>query len=65
MNSNLNISDENLHQSRFSTSNVKQGQIARAIRLIGKGIISREAFQDSDGKKSHENFLATENISCK
>ena len=57
MNSNLNVSDENLHCSLFSTSEVKQGQIARTIRHNSKGIISRDAFRDSDGKYNHENFI--------
>ena len=54
MNSNSNVSDENL---LFSTSDVKQIQSAWKIRHNSKGIISREAFQDSDGKYSHENFI--------
>ena len=56
MNSNLNVSDENLHSSLFSASEVKQIQIARTIRHNSRGIISLEAFRDSDGKYSHENF---------
>ena len=57
MNSNLNVSDENLHRSLFPISDVKQSQIARTIRHNSKSIISREAFRDSDGKNSHENLL--------
>ena len=57
MNNNLNVSDENLHRSIFSISDVKQSQIARTIRHNSKGIISREAFRDSDGKYSHETFI--------
>ena len=57
MNYNLNVSDENLHRSLFSISDVKQSQIARTIRHNSKEIISREAFRDSDGKYSHENFI--------
>ena len=53
----LNVSDENLHCSLFSISDVKQSQISRTIRHHSKGIISREAFRDSDGKYSHENFI--------
>ena len=54
MNGNLNLSEENLHRSLFSTSDVKQCQIARTIRHYSKGSISREAFRDSDEKYSHE-----------
>ena len=50
MHINSNVSDENLHRSLFSISDVKQSQIARTIRLDSKEIISREAFGDSDGK---------------
>ena len=57
MNNNLNVSDENLHRSLFSISDVKQSQIARTNRHNSKGIISREAFRDSDEKYSHENFI--------
>ena len=57
MNNNLNVSDENQHRSLFSISDVKQSQIARTIRHNSKGIISREAFRDSEGKYSHENFF--------
>ena len=57
MNSNLNVSDKKLHRSLFSTSDVKQSQIARKTCHISKRIISREAFRDSDGKNSHENFI--------
>ena len=57
MNNNLNVSDENLHRSLFSISDVKQSQIPRTIRHNSKRIISREAFRDSDGKYSHENFI--------
>ena len=57
MNNNLNVSDENLHRSFFSISDLKQSQIAPTIRHNSKGNISREAFQDSDGKYSHENFF--------
>ena len=57
MNSNLNVSDENLFRSLFSTSEVKQSQIARTIPHNSKRIISREAFQDSNGKHSHKNFF--------
>ena len=44
MNSNLNVSNENLHRSLFSTSDVKHSQNVRAIRHTSKRIISREAF---------------------
>ena len=57
MNSNLNVSDENLHRSLFSISDVKQSQIGRTIRYNSERIFSREAFQDSDGKYSQENFI--------
>ena len=57
MNNNLNVSDENLHRSLFSISDVKQSQIIRTIRHNSKRIISREAFRDSVGKYSHENFI--------
>ena len=57
MNNKLNVSDENLHGSLFSISDVKQSQISRTICHNSKGIISREAFRDSDGKYSHENFI--------
>ena len=57
MNNNLNVSDENLHRSLFSTSDKKQSQIARTIRHNSKGIFSRKAFQDSDEKYTHENFI--------
>ena len=57
MNNNLNVSDENLHRSLFSISDGKQSQIARTFRHNSKKIISREAFRDSDGKFSHENFI--------
>ena len=57
MSNNLNVSDENLHRSLFSISDVKQSQIAGTIRHNRKGIISREAFRDSDEKHSHENFI--------
>ena len=57
MNSNLNVSNECLHRSFFSTSDVKQRQIAQTICHNSKGKIRREAFQDSDGKYSHENFI--------
>ena len=63
INTNLKVSDENLHSSLFSTSDIKQIQIARTIRHKSKGIISREALQDSDGKYSHENFISTGNFS--
>ena len=56
MNNNLNVSDENLHRSLFSISDVTQSQIARTIRHNSNRIISREAFRYSDGKCSHENF---------
>ena len=39
-----------MHRSLFSISEVKQSQIARIIRHNSQGIISREAFRDSDGK---------------
>ena len=54
---NLNVSDENLHRSLFSISDVKQSQTARTIRHNSKGIISREAFRESDGNYSQENFI--------
>ena len=57
INSNLNISDENLYRRLLSTSDVKHSQIARTIRHNSKGITSRDAFQDSDGKYSHANFI--------
>ena len=57
MNSNLNVIDESLHRSFFSTSDVKQSQIAQKIRTNSKGKISREAFQGSDGKYSHKKFF--------
>ena len=57
MNSNSNVSDENLHLSFFSISHVKQSQIARTICHNSNNIISWEAFRDSDGKYSHENFV--------
>ena len=57
MNNNLKVSDENLHRSLFSISDVKQSQIAQTIRHNSKGIISRELFRDWDGKYSHENFI--------
>ena len=53
INNNLNVCDENLHRSLFSIPDVKQSQIARTIRHNSKRIISREAFQYSDGKYSH------------
>ena len=60
MNNNLNVSDENLHRSFFFISDVKQSQIARTFCHNSKGIISREAFRDSDGNYSHENlFIGT------
>ena len=57
MNSNLNVSNENLDRRLFSTSDIKQSQIARTIRHNSKGIISQEAFRDSDGKNSHEDII--------
>ena len=48
MNNNLNVSDENLHRSLFSISDLKQSQIAQTIRHNSKRIINREAFRDSD-----------------
>ena len=57
MNSNLKVSNENLDRRPFSTSDIKQSQIARAICHNNKGIISREASRDSDGKYNHENFI--------
>ena len=57
MNNNLSVSNENLHCSLFSISDVKQSQIAKAFCHNSKGIISRETFRDSDGKYSHENFI--------
>ena len=36
MNNNLNVSDENLHRSLFSISEVKQSQIAQTIRHNSK-----------------------------
>ena len=50
MNSNLNVSDESLHRSFFSISDVKQSQIDRTIRHNSRGFINRETFRDSDGK---------------
>ena len=57
MKNNLNVSDENLHCSLFSISDVKQSQISRTVRIHNKGIISREAFRDKDGKYSHEDII--------
>ena len=57
MNNDLNSSDQNLHRSLFSTSNLKKSQIIRTIGHNSKGIISREAFRDSDGKYNHDNFV--------
>ena len=57
MNSNLNVSNENLHRSLFSKSDVKRSQIALTIRHNSKRIISREALRDSDEKCSQENFI--------
>ena len=57
LNSNLNVIDENLYRNLFSTSDVKQSQIAQIIRRNSKGIISREAFQDPYGKYSHEIYI--------
>ena len=57
INGNLNLSEENLHRSLFSTSDVKQCQIARTVRHNSKGNISREAFRDSEEKYSHEIFF--------
>ena len=57
MNSNLNVSNKNLHRSFFSISDVKQSKIAQTVRHNSNGIISREAFRDSEGKYSHENFI--------
>ena len=57
INSNLNVGDENLYHRLFSTSDVKHSQIARTIRHNSKGIISRDAFRDSDGKNSHANLI--------
>ena len=57
MNSNSNVSAQNLHRRFFFTSDIKQKQIARTIRHNSKGIISQEAIRDSDGKYSHENFI--------
>ena len=50
MKSNLIVSDENLHRSFFSTSDVKQSQIAWTIRHNSQGTISSEAFQDFSNK---------------
>ena len=55
--SNWNVNDEKLHCSPFSTSDAEQSQIARTIRHNSIGIISREAFQNSDGKYSYESFI--------
>ena len=57
MNSNLNVSDENLNRCLFSTSDVKQSQTARTFRHNSKGIISLEAFQDPTGKYRHKKFF--------
>ena len=57
MNSNLNVSDENLQRSFFSISDVKQSQISGTILHNSKRIIHREAFRDSDGKYSIENYI--------
>ena len=51
MKRNLNVSDENLHHS-FFTSGVKHSEISRTIRQKRKGIISRKAFRDLDWKYS-------------
>ena len=56
MNNDLNSSDQNLHRSLFSTSDLKKSQIARTIRHNSKEIINREAFRDSDGKYNHDNI---------
>ena len=56
-NSNFNVSDENLHHSLFSTSDVKQSQIAQTIRHSSERTISRAAFRVSDGKYSHESSI--------
>ena len=57
MNSNLNVSDESLQRSLFSISDAKQSQIYGTIRHNSKRIIHREAFRDSDGKYSQENYF--------
>ena len=57
MNNDLNSSDQNLHRRFFSTSDLKKSQITRTIRHNSEGIISREAFRDSDGKYNHDNFV--------
>ena len=57
MNNDLNSSDQNLHRSFFSTSDLKKSQIARTICQNSKGIISREAYRDSDRKYNHDNFV--------
>ena len=54
---NSNVSDENLHRSIFSTSDKKQSQIAWKICHNSKRIISRDNFQDLDGKYCHETFI--------
>ena len=55
MNNDLNSSD--LHRSLFSTSYLKNSQIDPTIRYNSTGIISREAFRDSNGKYNHDNFV--------
>ena len=60
MNKDLNSSDQNLHRS-FLHIKFKKSQIARTIRHNSKGIISREAFRDLDGKYNHDNFVPWNN----
>ena len=57
MNSNLNLSLENLHRSLFSTSDVNQIQSVRTVCHNRKEIIIREVFRDWDGKYRHQNFI--------
>ena len=61
LNNDLNSSDQNLHRSHFSTSDSRKSPIARKIRHNSKGIISREAFRDSDEKYNHDNFVHWKN----
>ena len=57
MNSNPNVSDQNLHRRFFSTSDLKQSQVAQKFCQNSKGVISQEAIRTSEQKYSHENFV--------
>ena len=50
MNDDWNASDQNVILKLFSTSELKKSQTDRIIRHNSKGIISREALQEYDGK---------------